>query len=545
MPIILTGLGLAGAILGAGGHLSAKETNEQAQKISQEAQELYDDAKNLLEMAQNETEISLLKLGYEKKDILDTSMKQFLDTYSKLRNVHLKESIGLNEISKFTLDQGDVIKIREMTDIYSSAIQSGATGAAAGAIVALAVSGSLPVVTGGLATAGTALAAGELSAAAGIAGSALSFGAAMTPLTTIAAPVVLFTGISASIKADENLEKAQTMQAEAEKASAEMAISRVLCQAITDRSNMFSDLLMNLNQMFSECVALSAGVVRKKEGKFLKKKQQLSTDDFTREELDLLSATRALAGAVKTVIDTPILSEDGHVSEESKKICDNEDNLKNEFAQKINKVKQIDYGVKPIELKSVQKSSSETTVLKGSRNILSVVSGVILASIFAGNITYKITDAADKFLFLDSYTANKIAIWLFICASVIMVIGKFKGSKTEKACDVASGIATVVLYVQYCRSVEQMKHYIIFSLVWLIVSATIFGLFDNNKNQWQFGNFLTAEIYSMVAWSLLFLIYVFFAKFVGISNNICLIVTSVLLVVSLISIYNPDEKNNS
>ena len=43
-------------------------------------------------------------------------------------------------------------------------------------------------------------------------------GLAMTPLAAIAAPVVLFTGISSSFKADENLEKAKTMYAEAEAA---------------------------------------------------------------------------------------------------------------------------------------------------------------------------------------------------------------------------------------------------------------------------------------------------------------------------------------
>lgn len=103
-----------------------------------------------------------------------------------------------------------------MTDVYSSCFASSATGVAAGAAVALAASGALPIITGELSLAGSALAAGEISAAVGFAGSALSFGAAMTPLAAVAAPVMLFTGISASMKADENLEKANTMYAEAE-----------------------------------------------------------------------------------------------------------------------------------------------------------------------------------------------------------------------------------------------------------------------------------------------------------------------------------------
>lgn len=47
MPIpFLLGLGavIAGAA-GVGGHLSAKETNEQAQRVSRDAQNLYNNAK--------------------------------------------------------------------------------------------------------------------------------------------------------------------------------------------------------------------------------------------------------------------------------------------------------------------------------------------------------------------------------------------------------------------------------------------------------------------------------------------------------------------
>lgn len=73
-PILLAGLGVVAGILGTGGHLSAKETNEEAQRISEDAQDLYNDAKASLEKMQNETKKSLVKLGYAKKYVLDTSM---------------------------------------------------------------------------------------------------------------------------------------------------------------------------------------------------------------------------------------------------------------------------------------------------------------------------------------------------------------------------------------------------------------------------------------------------------------------------------------
>lgn len=208
IPIIIGAVAAAAAgALGIGGHLSAKETNDKAKKRYDEAQRIYYDAKGALEKAQNSTEKSLLKLGYDKKRVLDTSITQFLNAYDKVKHIKLENTVGMDEIAKFTIDQKDEIELKKLTDIYSSSIKSGATGAAAGAVIALAANGGLAVVTSELGVAGSVFAMGEFSAAAGIAGSALSFGAAITPLAAIAAPVILFTGISASIKADENLEK--------------------------------------------------------------------------------------------------------------------------------------------------------------------------------------------------------------------------------------------------------------------------------------------------------------------------------------------------
>ncbi len=539
IPFLLAGLGIAAGVIGAGGHLSAKETNEKAQRVSESAQELYNNAKYSLERAQNSTEKALLKLGYEKKNVLDSSMRQFLASYDKVKHIQVRESVGINEISKFTIDQQGAIELKEMTDIYSSSIKSGATGAAAGAVVALAASGSLTVVTGGLATAGSALIAGEVGAAAGIAGSALSFGAAMTPLAAVAAPVILFTGISASMKADENLEKANTMYAEAEAASEKMKISETLCGAISDRSEMFDDLLIDLNKMFAECSSLLAGVIRKKEGRLFKKK--LTSDDFTEDDLKLIAVTRSLAGAVKAVIDTPILSKDGNISYESDNIYDETVEKLPNFNQAVVEVKSINYDVKPVEAKmantssrSNNKTASGTTVMTGARNVFAFVLGFFIATMFANDIALKITSGTDRFLFLDSYTVNNIALWLLLFATITMFIGKFKYSKVEKLCAFASGLSLFILFVQYCRSVELMEHYIIFSIIVFVVLAVLYGFFEGKKDNWQFGLFFSTEALCMALCPIGFLVYAFFSKFIGFSSSFCLVIISIFAAIVMI-----------
>lgn len=534
VPFLLGALGVAAGVIGAGGHLSAKETNEKAQRISEEAQELYNNSKYSLEQAQNKTEKSLLKLGYQKKNVLDSSMKQFLASYDNVKDIQVTESIGLNEISNFSIDQEGAIQLREMTDIYSSSIKSGATGAAAGAVVALAASGSLSVVTGGLATAGSALLAGEVTAAAGIAGSALSFGAAMTPLAAVAAPVVLFTGISASMKADENLEKANTMYAEAEAASEKMKVSETLCYAISERSEMFDDLLLNLNGMFAECSSMLAGVVRKKEGKIFKKK--LSSSDFTEDELKLMAVTRSLAGAVKSVIDTPILSNDGNITYESENVYQTTVEKLPDFSKVVDEVKSVDYNAKPIEAKVVNATSKSNSdkisangVLNGARNVFAFVLGFFVAALFAENIAFAITSGNNKFLFFDSFTANHIACWVLLCSIITMIIGRFKGSKVERLCMWGSCISAFVLYVEYCRSVEQMNHYIIFSVVFFFVAAMLYSFLEGKKKGWQCADFLYSLIMLIALWPLGFGVYAFFSIFLGFSSGFWLVVTSVFM----------------
>ena len=533
IPFLLTGLGVAAGVIGAGGHLSAQETNEKAQKISNEAQVLYNTSKQSLDDAKKKTETSLEQLGYDKKHVLDTSMKQFLDNYEKIKHIQFKESVGIHELSKFQLDEQGAIQLRELSDSYSSTLASGAAGVAAGAAIALAASGSL----GSLSIAGSYLAAGNLGAATSIAGNALSYGAAVTPLAAIVAPVVLFTGISASIEADENLEKARVMYAEAEAASEEMKISELQCEAIAKRSEMFDDLLNELDKMFSDCSGLLAGVLRKKEGVIFKKK--LTTNDFTEEEVKLIAVTRSLASAVKSVIDTPILTKNGEITYESGTVYDKAEATLPAFNDNFKDINSFNYNVRRIPAKkstnAVSNNSTTSintttlTVLRASRNILAVVLGIIISSTFAKNIALFITDGSDRFWFTDSYTANHLAVALLLFSSVTILIGKDIGVFINKICRLCTAIALSILYVQFIRTLEKMDHYIIISFVVLFVEMFLYAFISGQLSKLYFSEFFSTMIVMLYLWVFGFYIYAFFTKFLSFSSITFLTGTTVCI----------------
>lgn len=310
MSLIATAVLGAIGVMGAVGHSCAKETNEKAQKVSRDAQHLYENEKYQLEQTKKKTEEIILKLGETKRSVLDTSMKKFLNSYEKIKHIQFTETVGINEISKLMIDQQGVSDLRKMMDTYYESIESND----ATAVVALATVGSLWASASGLSL-------------------------MMGTLFKVGGPVALFTtALSSSIKADENLEKANAMYAEAEAATEKMKVSETLYGAIFDRTDMFHDLLVDLNEMFSVCSSLLVEMLKKKEVVTFKPK--LTSQDFTEDELKLIAVTRALAGAVKSVIDTPILSKNGNVSYESENV----------YYQTVDKMHDLSLAVEGVEV---------------------------------------------------------------------------------------------------------------------------------------------------------------------------------------------------
>ena len=134
------------------------------------------------------------------------------------------------------------------------------------------------------------------------------------------APVILFTGISASVKADENLEKAKVKLAEVKEAVEKMKVSETTCHAISKRSDMFRDLLTELNDIFSDFAEKFDNITEKKAKQIEGRK--LRSKDFTKEEIMVARIAKSLASAVKAVIDVPMLSKEGKLTIESQKTYD-------------------------------------------------------------------------------------------------------------------------------------------------------------------------------------------------------------------------------
>ena len=468
IPLLIAG---AAALAGVA-HLSANSTNEKAERRAAEAKQLYDSAKKSLEKSKAETESALEKLGLEKWAVLNGSMAQFRVDFAKLKAIDWRESKGLDELVNFSIDEKSMLEIQKMTEIYASALSSGVAGAAAGTVAALAATGSLTLVAQMMGTAGSALVLGEAGIAAGLAGSALSLGAAMTPLAAVAAPIVLFTGISAMMNADDNLDKANEMYAEADAAAAEMGVSETLCKGITERSQMFQRLLHDLNILFINCVKLMAAVIQKKERRgFLGSifRRKITAADFAPEELRLFAVTGSIAKAIKTIIDTPILMPNGEISSQVDTTYQRVQKQLPAIKHDVETVRSVDYHVKPLAIRALPAASMKNIAPTEERRLIAEpwrgLRHLLMSTLFG--------------IALTAFHDRPLYLFGFMLA--IVFIGKNEEGKPYKQMDRV--ILTIVTLGGFAAAISSIvhSHYLLGGL-WVFWGLLAFQLIKDDDD---------------------------------------------------------------
>ena len=124
----------------------------------------------------------------------------------------------------------------------------------------------------------------------------------------VAAPALAVLGFFMGANASENLDKAHSNYYEACKFRSEMETAAVMCNGIRRRAYMFERLLMRLEVLMNEANnGLTQAI------------NTYGTDykNFSQDAKKCTASASSLAKAVKTILDTPILTEDGKLTEQS------------------------------------------------------------------------------------------------------------------------------------------------------------------------------------------------------------------------------------
>ena len=319
IPIaVLAGAGAA-ALYGFIKGVKGVNKNIEAKDINKEAEAILDLARSNAVSAANKSEESLKALGKIKLNVLDGPINRFINVFEKIHNIELKDSVGLDELGKYRIDKQATINLREMSALATETLGGLVGGAGAGALAAFGAYGA--TMTFASASTGTAIAslsgvAAQNATLAFLGGGALAAGgggiawgvAVLGGL--VAGPAIAILGVVIDAAARKNLEKALSNEAEALKIAEELKVVETLCNGIAKRADMFNALLSKMVQVFETLISQLEFIV------------STSGTDYSKYDeaaQNRVAMAMSVAGAVKSVLDTPILNKDGGLTDESQK----------------------------------------------------------------------------------------------------------------------------------------------------------------------------------------------------------------------------------
>lgn len=331
--LILGGAGLLSGCLGGFNMFKAENDKKTANQIRKDMETTLNTAVERLNHQRTACGKSLENYGEEKAYILNHSIREFLEVFSTLKHVNFKNADMFNDLTEIRIEQKDFEQLRNMVDhkeaLNQPGVEEALKGGAAGAALAFGAYGAtqafacastgtaISALSGAAATNATLsfLGGGSLAAGGlGIAGGTAVLGG------LIGGPMLLLLGAASSKAASKNLEKAKIDQQQAEAETADMEKGSLECEAIRRRTCRLYNVLARLDSRLLPLVYEMEEIVRKRGRNYL---------FYPRSAKRRIADCVSLAVAVATVIDTPILTEDGKLTAESEDAVEKMEDLLN------------------------------------------------------------------------------------------------------------------------------------------------------------------------------------------------------------------------
>lgn len=320
IPLIIGGIAAVAGVTGAAKTVSAIKDNNEAKDYNESSNRIIKRASEATDSSRKNCNSSIETLGTVKARILNNEIMDFVNTYSKLKNVKLNSSV-----TDFSM-KFDEKELKDLKDLasFSSSIASGAlSGGVAGAAAAFGASSAVSL----LGTASTGVAISGLSGAAatnatlawlgggslatgglGVAGGTMVLGG------IVAAPALLVLGCFLSSKASANLDRARENYSKAREYEEEMNTLCTVCNKMTDVAKLFTNTLEN---GLADPLGFYVGRMKQVIACSGTNYQKLSSQ----EQATVMQAV-ALAKAVKAIIDTPLINEEGALTAKSENLVE-------------------------------------------------------------------------------------------------------------------------------------------------------------------------------------------------------------------------------
>lgn len=320
IPFLIAAAAVAAGGLGLAGVAVTKETMDEAKEIASDGKYIVKKAEEKRDNAREKADNAINVLGKKKIDILSNSINYFVDNFKKLKNVNFHDSVGLDELRDFTPDSSSLGELQRASFSAAQIGGSVATGLAGGGVAALGAYGAV----GLLATASTGTAISTLSGVAAtnatlawlgggsLAAGGLGVAGGMAVLGgAVLGPALLIGSFVAYTKAEEALNEAKSYMAKAKQFEAECENVCSLCKAVVERAGQIKDVLVKLDKILNNGNKDMVNIIEN---------EGTDWNSFSDRDKKIIAGVAMTAKTLKVILDTPLLHEDGSLSQELEKI---------------------------------------------------------------------------------------------------------------------------------------------------------------------------------------------------------------------------------
>lgn len=322
LPLVFVIPAAVTGIAGAGTTIKGFMDNMEANRLTDDANSRIEISKEWVDRSRLLCRDALDKLGEEKLFVLNNSIASFITSFEQIKNIDFIESEGLEELRRLHIDRESLAELKEMQQFAATVAGGLGAGVAGGALTAFGAWNA--AMAFGAASTGTALSALSGAAAtnatlaffgggslavggAGMAGGMIVLGG------LVAGPALLVMGLITGKKADEKLEVARANSAEADKVCEELAQMAFQCDAIRRRTSMFYTFLARVDARLIPLVFRLEDVL---------KTEGVDYSKYSPEAKSVVLQAATMAGTVKALIDTPILTEEGALTDQSRELVE-------------------------------------------------------------------------------------------------------------------------------------------------------------------------------------------------------------------------------
>jgi len=320
VPLLFIGIAAVSGSTGIAKTIKASVDQSHAKSMNEVSNRRIENKANRLDCLRKQCGISLEYLGEEKVFVLNGSIRAFLDSFEQIKNVDFEESMGLMELNKLHINRKDFEALDKMSKFSFSLATGSMAGAAGGSLAAFGAYSA--AATFASASTGTAIASlsGAAASNATLAffggGSLATGGLGMAGGTAVlgglvAGPALLVMGVIIGAKAGKNLEDAKANAAKANEICEQFENGITQCISIRRRTYMFYNLLARLDAYLMPLVYEMENTINNE-----------GTDYslYSAESKKVIACAASAAGTLKAVLDTPILTEAGDLTEKSESV---------------------------------------------------------------------------------------------------------------------------------------------------------------------------------------------------------------------------------